>query len=71
MAQETIDSDLLNQLVSAHQNLAQAVETFIANNPAIPAAATQPLQDALSAGQKAQTDLANAQGGGGTTPTGP
>ena len=58
MAQVQIDDATLNSVVSALEGLSSAVETFIANNPQIPQADLTALQQALTDGQKAQTDLA-------------
>ena len=71
MGQVQIDEDLLNSQTTAFANLSSAVETFLASNPVVPDASQADLdamQTALSAGQQAQTDLANATP---TPPSGP
>lgn len=60
MAAVKVEQADLDSLVLATENLSSAVESFLAANPAIPAAQLEPLQQALADAQQAQTDLAGA-----------
>jgi hypothetical protein len=63
MGQVQIDEAALNSVSTGLSTLSSAVETFLAGNPVVPAASQADLDAmaaALTAGQQAQTDLANA-----------